>query len=285
MARVFNRSFCFAAVILCLLLFSVLRSFPEAYAAEPTIEQKGISILGNVAGLDLTHYSVTSKQPQQYLYLNEIKEDVMTYTLQSTSSKLKFFCTFANSKLHILHALETQGTPVMTKASNCVREMAQNYLDDYTAYTKYSLYTELGTMLKGVETNENSTITCGNVKLQVNVAGDYTTFSWIYTLNGVNAADKCIALGYSNGFLKYFVDTWDLYAVGSMVVNLSEEEAVAIAMQKAKTFSYKVGLGNNTSEVKEFSITRVMVAELVFCSSIGADQPRRAWKLYGWSGL
>jgi hypothetical protein len=76
------------------------------------------------------------------------------------------------------------------------------------------------------------------------------------------------------GFLKYFVDTWSLYTVGSTTVNLSKDEAVAIAMQSIKTFSYKVGSGNETFEVKDFKVTRAMVTQLLFCSSIGSGKAR-----------
>lgn len=70
-------------------------------------------------------------------------------------------------------------------------------------------------MLDKVDANKNLTITSGNVKLEVTNSGDYTTFSWIYTFNGVDAACKCIALGYKNGFLKHFIDTWNLYKIGN----------------------------------------------------------------------
>ena len=43
------------------------------------------------------------------------------------------------------------------------------------------------------------------------------TCKWMYTVNGVDAPSKCVALGYEHGFLKYFIDTWDLYKIGSTV--------------------------------------------------------------------
>jgi hypothetical protein len=46
-------------------------------------------------------------------------------------------------------------------------------------------------------------------------------------------------------------------------------------MERAKTFSWKVGSGNNTFEVKDFNVTQAMIWETVFFSSLYADTARR----------
>ena len=47
-----------------------------------------------------------------------------------------------------------------------------------------------------------------------------------------------------------FIDTWDLYRIGSNTVNLSEQAAEDIAMTNAKTHSWTVGSGNETAVIK-----------------------------------
>jgi hypothetical protein len=262
-------------MLTALLISSAYAIFtPGARAAEPTIQEKGVSILSNVAGLDLAKYNVTTEEYQQDSYFDVVPEDNVGYTLESDNSKLDVYCTFANGKLHILHVLENEGSPSMTKTCNGASEMAKNFLSDYAAYSGNTLYDELSLMLNGIDAGENSTVARGNVELQVNASAECTRFSWRYTFNGVAAGDKCVALGFKNGFLKYFVDTWDLYKVGSTAINLSKEEAVDIAIETAKAFSYNVGSGNDTFEVKDFNVTTAKVTQLVFCSSIGADKTR-----------
>lgn len=262
-------------ILLSMLLLASTQSFmPAAHATEPTIQEKSISILNNVAGIDLTKYNVTSKTAPAYRYFDAFLEDNTLLTLESQSSKIDVLCTFAKGKLHILNVLETEGAPSMTRQAPNVAAMATSFLNDYADFSGNALYNDLSLTLNDVNLSKNSTATVGNVKLRANVTTNYVTFSWIYTSNGVDAAEKSVALGYKNGFLNYFLDTWDLYKVGSTTVNLSKDEAVAIAMKSAKTFSYKVGSGNDTFEVKDFNITRAMVTQLLFCSSIGMDKAR-----------
>jgi hypothetical protein len=170
--------------------------------------------------------------------------------------------------------LEKEGTPILTKAVNTARNMAKDFLGSYQSLSGDSFYGELSSTLNNVDDSKNSTTTFGNVKLEVTTSENGKTFVWSYTFNGVDAACKCVSLMYKDGFLKYFVDTWDLYKVGSTKVSISEEEAVAIAMERAKAYSWKVGLGNDTVEINNFTVTKAMEKRLVFCNSINADNAR-----------
>ncbi len=246
-----------------------------ASGAEDSLEQKGLSTISNVAAIDIAQYSVASKQPQPFPNFNGLQEDVVRYSLQSASSKMNVSCTFTNGKLHILHVLGSEGSPALTRTASNIRDMAESCLSDYTVYTKNPLYNQLGEMLSNVDVGKNSTVTLGNVKLATNATeGGYVIFSWIYTFNGVDAAEKCVSLGYQNGNFKYFVDTWDTYTIASTNVRLSEADAVAIALNTAKDFSYQLGSGENATVVKDLQVTKPMVTQLVFCDNVGADNPR-----------
>jgi hypothetical protein len=205
MAKTLKPRLFLLAILLFMLLLSATRSFmPTAHATEPTIMEKGVSILSNVAGIDMAKYNVTLKEAPPYQYFDVFSEDNMRYTLESHSSKIDVLCTFAKGKLHTLNVLETEGSPSMTKQAPSIAAMAKSFLNDYAGFSGSSLYSDLGLMLNGVEAGKNSTATLGNVKLQVTGSADNVTFSWIYTFNGVDAAEKCVALGYKNGFFEVF---------------------------------------------------------------------------------
>ena len=82
----------------------------------------------------------------------------------------------------------------------------------------------------------------------------------------MDAPDKCVALRYINGFLKYFVDNWDLYKIGSTSVNLSEKEAMDIAMARAKNYSWNSAI--------KFNVTNAMIWENIFAGSLYMDTAR-----------
>ena len=116
----------------------------------------------------------------------------------------------------------------------------------------------------------------GNVKLKITAQDDGTTFRWTYQCNGFEAPDKCIALRYENECLKYFLDNWNLYNIGSTEVNLSEQEAIDIAMAAARNYSPDSSDGGTIFGMK-FTVTNAMIYEKVFAPSIyvDADKARR----------
>lgn len=145
---------------------------------------------------------------------------------------------------------------------------------NYQSYTGNSFYGELRSMLDKVKIDKSSVTTSGNVKLEVTTSEEVTTFRWVYTFTGVNAADKCVVLGYKVGFLKFFIDNWNLHKIGSVTVNISEEQAVNTAMAYARTYSWPAENDNDTFPVKNFNVTGAMMVETVFRSSLIADTPR-----------
>lgn len=148
-------------------------------------------------------------------------------------------CTFAHGNLRTIIVLENKGVPQVTKPVSGNREMAKDFLKNYQRYTEDSFYGGLGSMLDTVSFDTNQTIALGNVKLEATATEDTATFRWTYIFNGIEAPSKCIALGYKNGFLRYFIDNWDLYTIGNTSVNLSENDAVNMAMDSASSFFWK----------------------------------------------
>jgi hypothetical protein len=276
-------------VLVALLIFSAYAALiPNAQAAEVTIQEKGLLILNDVVGLDLSKYSIASREGPQKAYLSVVPQENVRYTLETDGSKVDLLCTFTNGKLRMIDVLESEGSPCLTEPTTSALEMTDGFFSDYRvlemakvflsnsqSHSGNSFYGELESMLENVVANKNLTKTAGNVKMEVITSGDSATFRWTYTFNGVEAGDKCVVLGYNKGFLKYFIDNWDLYKIGSTSLNLSEEEAIKIAMESAEAYSWKVGSDNETYQVTKFNVTDVAVAQLVFCNSLNADKTRR----------
>jgi len=266
----------FITVLLIALLSSSVYAalIPNVLATDIGLQQKGLEILSDAVGLDLTRYETTVQKHAQNAYFGAVPQENVAYNLESNESKLKLLCTFTGGNIQILHVLEREGTPHTTRTTANVLETAQNFLNSYQSYSENTFYGELAAMLNAAGADRNLTKTSGNVKLEVTTTREYVIFEWSYTFHGVNAACKCVALGYKNGFLKYFIDTWRLYKIGSTSVNLSESEAIDTAVERAKTFSWKVVSGNGTFEINDFNVTGAVVKQLVFSSSFNADNPR-----------
>jgi len=267
----------FMTVFLMILLFSSVYSFlvPVVLAAETTLQEKTVSIMGSVVGLNLAEYEITAQEYPPDSYLNVVPQENVRCRLESDVSKVDALCTFANGNLRMIHVLERTGSPRMTKSAANELEMAKVFLSNYEGYSRNSFYGKLNSMLDDVTVDKNSVATSGNVKLEITTTENATTFRWIYTFNGVDAVSKCVVLGYEKGFLKYFIDNWNIYNIGSTSINLSEEKAIELAMENAKTYSWRVGADNETYEVIKFNLADVAVAQLVFCSSLHANKLQR----------
>jgi len=109
-------------------------------------------------------------------------------------------------------------------------------------------------MLNNIEEDKNVTKISEDIKLEVTVTANRTDFRWKYVFNGVEATSKCVALNFKQGFLKYFIDSWSYWTIGSTDLNVSEEEAIEIAMNAAENHSWNLSSGTT---VTEFNIVGV----------------------------
>jgi hypothetical protein len=262
-------------------------SSPKSNMTKSAIEEKGLPILSNVLSLDMAKYTISSKEGPQDLYMNVAPEQNVRYTLKSNDSKMDMLCTFANGNLRMINVLGREGAPHMTKLvtkplnleNGTLQVMdlagtAKAFLSDYQSYSKNSFYNELKAMLENIDTDKNLTKTVGNVKFEVTASAGSTVFKWTYTMNGIDAPSKCVTIGYKNGFFKYFIDNWDLYKIGSTNVSVSEEDAIGIALEHARAFSWSMGSDNNTVKISDFTVANGMIWENVFCSNLYAEKAR-----------
>jgi hypothetical protein len=277
-----KRKLLFMTLFLTVLLVSSAYAalIPNVHAAEMTAQQKGLSILSDVVGLDLTKYTVTAEEAQagpQASYLDVVPQEKVAYELTSDGSKLKALYTFANGNLQMIHVLEREGSLNLVKPAKNLNdvELAKDFLSNYQTYTANPLFGELKSTLNYVVAGKNLTKTSGNTVFEVTARSDYTHFKWYYTVNGAIAPySKFISLGFKNGFLKAFVDRWTLHRVGSTSVNLSKEQAVTIALDCARTHSWSMQLDEDTLDASNLNEKKVSWSALTFDGSLNAEKAR-----------
>lgn len=276
-----KRKLLFTMLFLTILVVSSIYTvkIPEAQAAEMTTQQKGLTALNNLVDLDLAKYAVTTKENSQYTRsLGTVSQETVLYNLTSANSKLKAFCAFANGNLRGIYVFENEGTPSLTKSVVSVNdvERAQGFLSNYQAYTAKPVFGELKATLDNVDSGKNVTKSFGDKVLQVTAYGDRTHFKWYYTANGATAPySKVVAMGFKDGFLTSFIDNWNLYSIGSTSVNLSKDEAVAIALDAARKHSWPIQLDEETLDARNFNEKRsVSWTALIFDGSLDADKTR-----------
>jgi hypothetical protein len=272
--RANKRRFLFSTVFICFLIVAIgANDSSVCYAANPeyselTAPEKVLTILEEVVGLDMAKYSTELDLYAQapFLYFDILPQEDVKYTLESNESKLEVICAFVDQKLRSLNIYINDGSPITTQPATIPLEMAKDFLDKYPTYSEASYYSTMRSMLDNIEANKNTTKTVENIKLEVTVTANRTDFRWKYFFNGVETTSKCVVLNFKDGFLKYFIDTWKLYTIGSTDLNISEEEAIELAMNAAENYSWSVSMGgdNPPVTVTEFNIMGVIETDLSF---------------------
>lgn len=218
----------------------------------------------------------------QYPNLGVLSQQDIQYDLMSGDNVLKLLSTFVDGKMQVLYVLENRGAPNMmiSYASTNAVDLAKDFLYKYDFLYKFQVrsvdspYGELKSSIDGVGVGKNVTKTAGNTQLEVTVIGDTTTFKWTYISNGVIAPSKVVALSFEKGFLKYFVDKWNFYNVGSTSINVSKEKTIEIALQAAGAYNWSVKLDADSLAVTNFNESNVRWTSLLFDDSLQADVVR-----------
>ncbi|MCW4010194.1 MAG: hypothetical protein NWF05_06190 [Candidatus Bathyarchaeota archaeon] len=259
-----------AAAVSFLIVVSGLAGSSVCYASEleyldSTAPQKVLTLLEAVVGLDMAKYRADlefySETP--FLYYDVLPQEDVTYALESDESKLDVLCSFADGKLRSMHTYVTEGVPLTTFLPRSSYEMAKSFLEEYQVCSGASYYSSMISLLGEIEADKNVSKISGDIQLKATVTARSESFRWTYISNGVEAPSKCVVLSFENGFLDYFIDTWSLFSVGSLSLNISEEEAVEIAMTAAENYSWTLSMGSDAPvTVTEFNIVRVSEPKL-----------------------
>jgi len=231
-----------------------------------TVSEKALTILNDAVGLNTNSYAVEVESKGTGLYYEILPQEMVKYTFDAQESKFDVICNFVEGKLHSMSVYLLRGEPCLTHSTIDQLEAAKGFLDKYQKLFGAVHLEPLTAMLEDVVANQNLTTICDNAKLEVTSAANETAIRWTYTANGVEAPMKCAALKIENGFLTSFVDTWNLFTIASTNIEVSQEEAVEIAKEHAKNYSWNVSMGGNNPPVTvtEFKIVGDSQTSLTF---------------------
>jgi hypothetical protein len=260
----------FSTIFVCILLFvaGIIKlpnnnSEVNQVEKEATLE-KALAI-AELIGVDVSKYNVKSDSYHQGLFLNILPEEHVEYIFESPENNLTVSYSFIKGNLHSL-TTNIGGRPQINRRMTNNFENAQNFLDKYQSFSGVSYYVEMLSMLKDVKPDEDITKTSGNIKLQVTQVRNITEIRWTYIEKDVEVPVKCVALYFEQGFLKYFVDKWNIYKIGSNKIVLSEQEAIDIAKNQAQDYTWSTRTNGEDTQVKltEVNIVGVIETQLNF---------------------
>jgi hypothetical protein len=202
---------------------------------------EAISFLEDVAQIDVSKYQATllSRTVEHRADLGGVVEEIMRYSLTSSESKMDVVFRFRNGQLSRYQISILEGSPIYSEGQPIsALDTAKNLLQRLCAYEDTSYLGNMNEMLALVQKAENIEIKQGNLKLNVSFSGDTAQFLWMYTENGVDFSPKSLNLVFKNRALTELTDGMHLFTVGSTTVNISQDRAVELARNAAKSYSW-----------------------------------------------
>ena len=201
-----------------------------------------ITFLQDVIQVDTTQYQSTllSNTVEVRSDLGGVVEEILKYSLTNSESQIDVILRFRNRQLSRYQMNVFEESPIYAEPQSfSVLDTAKNLLQRLISYNDASYLRDMSNMLASVSKLEDTEVTEGNMKLVISVSGANAEIQWLYTENGVDFPVKSLTLNFENGVLKDLTDGWYLFSIGSTEVNVSGEEALEIAKNAVRSFTWE----------------------------------------------
>ncbi len=225
---------------------------------------KVLPFLRDVVYLDMTKYLATleSNIVEYRSDLGGIVEEILKYTLTCEGSKVDVTLRFRNNTLSRYNLYVLEGIPFYSQLQPTnMLDATKGLLERYQQYSGASHLEDMRKILETVNEIGDFEITSENVKLMMSTEGNKAKIQWIYTTNNIDFQAKSVVLNFDYyGFLETLSDDWSIFKVGSTEVNVLQEEAIDIAIEYAKDYSWTV----NGVEINNFTIVSEPVSAILW---------------------
>jgi DNA-binding transcriptional ArsR family regulator len=203
-------------------------------------------LIHNVLQIDTSKYQLTLKGDtvQRRADLGGIIEEILQYSLVNNASRFDLTMRFRNGHFSLLQINQLEGSPSFpliytVPQPTDVFQTCRGLLDRYKIAFNDSYMDQVSTLMASAKDN-GSDQAFGDVKLQFSSYDDYADVLLMYSKNGADFQAKSLHVSYQNKILTEFSDDWLLFKVGSTQIDVSKEQAVLIAKNAAKSYSWTV---------------------------------------------
>ena len=251
----FKKIFVVLPLIVVVILSLILVVAPRFNSAELTVEEKALSVITDVIGIDLTKYIVELYNNNSELWGGLFREYI-DYTLESNESEMRVMIAFGNGTLIRWDLAKIDSLPLspiyVEPLPDNTLDVVKNALQRYQEYSEDSIVEEALNVLYTVTELKTMNATVGDLKMRITERGGSMNIDWVRTKNGLEFSIG-LSIDLANGVIDGFTDQSRFFKIGSADVNISREEAISIAREEAKTYTSVTfwGIGTFRFRVKE----------------------------------
>jgi hypothetical protein len=248
------------APLLALLIVASLGVFPASVTAQTsTAQEKTMYFMENLLPIDLSQYTITLQHESTMagIPIGDINRNITTveYQLTSEESNLTISFLVEHDTVYSCNVYTIEGEVIPSEQYSSLLDAVVGFLEKYQTYTQIDSR-NLVAMLDGVDLTKNYTVTTENTKLaikQIYFGMDQTGFIWTYTVDGVDYTKLSLTFDAEGNFMSV-VDTRVLYTIVDTSINVSQDQAIELALENLQSYSYEMSDG---SIVEDFNISDV----------------------------
>jgi len=246
-----------AVVLLASMFYVQYASFNQLSSDHEELESKydqlltwsastddAITFLQDVIQVDTAQYQSTllSNTVEVRSDLGGVVEEILKYSLTNSESQIDVVLRFRNRALSRYQMNVFEESRIYAEPQSfSVLDTAKSLLQRLISYNDASYLRDMSNMLASVSEVKDTEVTEGSMKLVISVSGANAEIQWLYTENGVDFPVKSLTLDFENGVLKELTDGWYLFSIGSTEVNVSGEDALEIAKNAVRSFTWEAG--------------------------------------------
>lgn len=224
-------------------------------------QEKAMKIIKDVMSVDLSKYKIELKinsiMDGSPLTDDNRKITNLMYALTPIESKDE------NNVIEVYFAVEKDVvtnyfiTPVTSQVITTTQyanpeEVVKGFLEKYQTYTTIDSGNLIATLDKA-DLSKNFTTDKENTKLVVSNSlfgtNEQTTLRWTHTVNGADYTALEIGVNAKGAIISVY-DTRALYSIGDTSINISKEQAIDVALENLKDYSYDLFDGVVVSDFK-----------------------------------
>jgi len=247
------------AIAVLVAIMVPLAGFPLVHSTVSPAQDTVLSFIENVLPIDASQYNktLTSYRVPTMPSIKGTNEEKVRYTLVSDESVIDVLCTVVNGNVLFCTIYIKNGSIISDRAYADIKDSVVGVVEKYSTFYQIDS-ADMVSMLSDVDPTVDIEKVSGNMKLTISnkevgegtSAANLTMFTWGYVYDG------CEYLGlrvtFTNGILEGLIDQSRVYTLGNTTVNISKEQAVAVAMKYIQNYSYKMPDG---TWITDFNVT------------------------------
>lgn len=261
-AKLLNRTNLSIFTLILLISILLFAQIPKTQAAAPNpdLQEKALSFLREVIQLDMAKYTVALNDkysgPEHLSYNLNLANASF---LDSRSYRVDAVFSFYDGVLGSCSLYPGNGGLLYLHPEQDHFNATLGIVERYQTWTNDSQVHEMANLLRNVGSEKNATEVSGNLTLRLSVL-HYTQYAFYNTFNGTDYTGLTIFRGTTD---LDFADSRVYEKIGNTSVNISKEQAINIASNYVKNYSYNATLGNRTTiTVSNLNVTGVYAARL-----------------------